>query len=321
MSAHKCDITEECYEPEANWNKATCTQDGSCKATCVVCNVTQTVVLPKEEYGHDLNAVTPIVAPTCAADGFGKASCKNCSYEKTNIPLQKTGAHDYSKISTFVEPTCNSKGIERVVCMHCGAVETETPIPETGIHVYDWLVKSSANYTAEGTTVHACIYCNEKSGLYDDIIQEKLPVPENFVSLVGYEIRMTDFVGLRAKFVYDAEMLATLQQTCDVTLTINIIDSKGNVKSVDIIGKNGTHKYNKETGEFAVVMKAPCTEEFTFSYSIRLRNFRGIVEKDFTFDNSTPTSACTVAQSILDSGATLTVDVKKLYQEIVAEGK
>lgn len=321
LKAHKCSVTEDEYEPEANWNKATCTQDGSCKATCVVCNVTQTVVLPKEEYGHDLNAVTPIVAPTCAADGFGKASCKNCSYEKTNIPLPKTGAHDYSKITTFVEPTCNSKGIERIVCMHCGAVETETPIPETGIHVYDWLIKSSANYTAEGTTVHACIYCNEKSGLYDDIIQEKLPVPENFVSLVGYEIRMTDFVGLRAKFVYDAEMLATLQQTCDVTLTINIIDSKGNTKSVDIIGKNGTQKYNKETGEFAVVMKAPCTEEFTFSYSIRLRNFRGIVEKDFTFDNSTPTSACTVAQSILDSGVTLTVDVKKLYQEIVAEGK
>ncbi len=319
LEAHKCEITEKEYEDEANWNKATCTTDGSCEATCVVCGTTQTVVLPKEEYGHDLGAETVVVEPTCAADGIAKASCKNCSYEKTNIIVPKTGAHDYSKVITYVDPTCDSKGIERLVCSHCGAVETETPLPATGVHVYDWITKSSANYTAQGTTIHACIYCNEKSGLYEDVIEEKLPVPDNLVSLVGYEIRMTNFVGLRAKFTYDTEALAVLQQTCDITITINVKDSNGNEKSVEVLGKRGTQKYDKATGEFAVVLKAPCTEEFTFSYSIKLVNFRGTIEKDYTFDNMTPTSAKSVAQGILDSGIAIPADVKKLYQEIVAE--
>ncbi len=319
LEAHKCDITEDDYEDESKWNKATCTTDGSCKATCVVCNAQHTITLPKEEYGHDLGATTTVIEPTCAANGIGKAKCTKCTFEKTDVVIPKTGAHDYSKEINFVEPTCNSKGIKQTVCVHCGSVETETPINATGVHKYDWIVKSSANYTAEGTTIHACVYCSEKSGQEEDIIEEKLPFPENLVSFRGYEIRMTDFVGLRLKLAYDTEALAVLQQTCDVTITVNVTDSNGNVKSVEVMGKRGTQKYDNETGEFAVVVKAPCTEEFTFSYTVKLVNFRGTVSQTYDINDGDSVSIYDIAEAILGSGETLPAGIKKLYEEIVAE--
>ena len=130
---------------------------------------------------------------------------------------------------------------------------------------------------------------------------------------------MTDFVGLRAKFTYDIAILEELQNTCDVTITVNITDKNGNTKSVEILGKNGTKKYDKETGEFSVVVKSSCTDEFTFSYSVKLRNFRGTVTQDFEVNGGAATSVYDIAQQILDAGITVPADVKKLYQEIVAE--
>ena len=320
LTAHLCELTKEDYEPEANWNKATCTTDGSCKATCPVCNVTQTVILPKEEYGHSFGAKTTIVPPTCSENGYASAQCTNCSYTKTDFIVEKTGEHNFTKAVTHIEPTCDSKGIEHLQCVDCGKVGFVSPIESTGIHKYDWIVKSVSNYTAEGTTIHACVFCGEKSGQEEDIIEEKLPIPEGFVSFKGYEIRMTGFVGLRVKFAYDIEALNVLTQTCDVTITVNVTDSEGNVKSVEVMGKKGTQNYNKETGEFAVVVKAPtCLDEYSFSYTIKLVNFRGTVSETYDVNEGATTSIYDVAEAILNSGETLPAGIKKLYQEIVAE--
>ncbi|MBQ3588877.1 MAG: hypothetical protein II980_00330, partial [Clostridia bacterium] len=292
----------------------------SCKATCPVCNVTQTVILPKEEYGHSFGAKTTIVPPTCSENGYASAQCTNCSYTKTDFIVEKTGEHNFTKAVTHIEPTCDSKGIEHLQCVDCGKVGFVSPIESTGIHKYDWIVKSVSNYTAEGTTIHACVFCGEKSGQEEDIIEEKLPIPEGFVSFKGYEIRMTGFVGLRVKFAYDIEALNVLTQTCDVTITVNVTDSEGNVKSVEVMGKKGTQNYNKETGEFAVVVKAPtCLDEYSFSYTIKLVNFRGTVSETYDVNEGATTSIYDVAEAILNSGETLPAGIKKLYQEIVAE--
>jgi hypothetical protein len=320
LTAHACDLTTADYEPESNWNKATCTTDGSCKATCPVCNVTQTVVLPKEQYGHTLGAQTIVKNPTCSENGVATAKCTKCTFVKDDIVVPSKGEHDFTKKITYIQPTCDSKGIEHLVCTDCGRVGFVSPIESTGVHKYDWIVKSSANYTAEGTTVHACVYCGEKSGQEEDIIQEKLPIPQNFVSFVGYEIRMTNFVGLRAKFVYDAEVLAVLQQTCDVTITVNVMDANGNVKSVDIFGKRGTQNYDAETGEFAVAVKsASCTDEFSFSYTVKLTNFRGSTSETYDVNGGDKVSVYDVAAVLLNSGEVLPAGIKKLYEEIIAE--
>lgn len=327
LEAHKCDVSitdhkdYKADEPieDAKWNNATCTNDGSCEVKCPVCNIAQTIVLPKEEYGHSFGTVTPTVAPTCSASGIGTAKCTNCTFEKTDIVIPKTGAHDYSKKVTFVEPTCNSKGIEQIVCVYCGSVELETPIEATGIHIFDWIQKSQSNYTAEGTTIHACVFCGEKSGQEEDIINEKLPIPEEFISFEGFEIRTTDFVGLRAKFSYDLEIIKELEKTCDVTITVNVTDSDGNTKAVEVYGKHGTRKYDKETGEFAVVVKSTCTEEYTFGYTVKLRNFRGTVEQSYDVNNAEAISIYDIAYEALNSDAALPTDYENLYKEIVAE--
>lgn len=327
LEAHACDVSVKDHKDyqegqsiaDATWNNATCTKDGSCEVVCPVCNVAQNVTLPKEEYGHKYGTVTETVAPTCSNTGIGTAKCTQCNYTRNDIPIEKTGEHNYSKVVTYVSPTCDAKGIEHLTCIDCGDVGLVTPIEPTGIHKFDWIVKSSANYTAEGTTIHACVYCLELSGLEKDIIEEKLPIPEGFIKFNGFEVRMTDFVGLRAKFTYDIAILEELQNTCDVTITVNITDKNGNTKSVEILGKNGTKKYDKETGEFSVVVKSSCTDEFTFSYSVKLRNFRGTVTQDFEVNGGAATSVYDIAQQILDAGITVPADVKKLYQEIVAE--
>ena len=318
LEAHKCNLTESDYEPERNWNKATCSTDGSCKATCPVCNVTQTVTLSAEKYGHTYGTVTPLRAPTCSRDGLGETTCTKCG-ETSQVVMPSTGVHKFEKEITYVEPTCNSKGIKQLVCVDCNAIGIVTPLEATGVHVYDWIVKSSANYTAEGTTIHACKFCGEKSGLEEDIITQKLEIPEEFISFNGFEIRTTDFVGLRAKFTYDTEIYAELQKTCDITITVHITDANGNTKSIEVAGKRGTNNYDKETGEFSVVIKAPsCLDEYTFSYSVKLSNFRGTAEQSYELDNATA-SVYSVADAILQSGETIPTALKNFYEEIVAE--
>ena len=319
LEAHKCDLTEKDYEPKANWNKATCTTDGSCKATCPVCNIEQTVVLDKDEYGHSFGSQNITTTPTCGTSGEATRTCGSCGYTKTEI-VAPTGEHDFSKDTVFIQPTCDTPGIAQIVCTDCAKPSANIAIPATGIHVNDWIQKSVSNYTKEGETIHACIYCGTLSGEHENRLTEKLPVPEDFISFEGYELRMTDFVGVRAKFTYDKAILEELQKTCDITITVNVTDSEGETKSVVVYGKKGTQKYDEDTGEFAVVIKAPtCLDEYTFSYDVTLRNFRGTVSNNYTVDGGKKVSAYSVAKNILETQTGIPTAIKALYQEIVAE--
>ena len=144
-------------------------------------------------------------------------------------------------------------------------------------------------------------------------------MPENFVQFEGLELRTTGFVGIRATFKYDTEILKELQKTCDVTITIKATDSKGESRSVEVFGKRGTQKYDEETGEFQVALRVPsCVEEYTFSYEIRLMNFRGVEVKEYSLENAT-TSVYDLAKKLLDSNALISNDVRKLCNEIVDE--
>lgn len=320
LKAHQCNVTEDDYEAESKWNKATCTTDGSCKATCPVCGLTQTVTLTSEEYGHDYGDFVVTKKPTCSEPGVGTKKCKDCGHTSGAMAVPATGVHTYEDDDSFMAPECIKPGIGQHKCTSCARVSYVYPVDATGIHTFpaEGIIKSHPNYTATGETIFACKYCGLAEGK-DSVITEKTPMPENFVQFEGLELRTTGFVGIRATFKYDTEILKELQKTCDVTITIKATDSKGESRSVEVFGKRGTQKYDEETGEFQVALRVPsCVEEYTFSYEIRLMNFRGVEVKEYSLENAT-TSVYDLAKKLLDSNALISNDVRKLCNEIVDE--
>ncbi len=325
LEAHKCELLPEDYEPQENWKMPTCSKAGSCKATCPVCKAVSTVVLDSETYAHDYSDVTVIEDPTCANVGIGQKTCGLCSLV-VDVEIPATGEHDYSADSVFMAPDCSKVGVGQKVCEHCGDVSYQYPIDPTGEHIYKYITKSQANYTAIGMDVYACEFC-QLQGDKEDIITEKLEIPEAFVTFKGYSIRMTDYVGIRASFQFDQDILDELEKTCDVTITIYAKNVKtGKVVSAEAYGKSvyysGTKKYN-ENNEFSAVAKVTdCNAEYEFSYEIKLVNFRGTEIKTVAVpgyaNGKTTTTVKEIAKDAIKA-STIKSDVKKFLEEIIAE--
>lgn len=325
LEAHLCDLQPEDYEPKSNWKMPTCDRDGSCKATCPVCTSVSTVVLDSETYAHNYGNVTVTTQPGCLNPGVGTKMCADCDYVAT-VEIPATGNHVYTGDSVYIAPDCSHTGIGQKTCANCGDVDYSYAIEPTGEHIYKYVTKSNANYTAVGRDVYACQYC-DLQGDKEDIVTEKLAIPENFVTFKGYSIRMTNYVGLRASFQFDQEILEELQKTCDVTITIYAKNTgTGEVVSAQAYGKqvyySGTEKFN-ENNEFSAVAKvSDCNAEYEFSYEIKLVNFRGtevktVVVPGYT-NGKTTTTLKEVAKDAINA-STIKSDVKALLQEIIAE--
>lgn len=325
LEAHKCDLQPEDYEPRENWKMPTCSKAGSCKATCPVCTSVSTVVLDSATYAHSYGEVSVSNDPTCATAGKGTKICSECSYVAT-VEIAPTGEHVYSSDNVYIEPDCIHTGIGQKVCATCGDVDYNYAIKPTGEHIYKYTTKSEANYTAVGRDVYACQYC-QLQGDKEDIIADKLEIPENFVTFKGYSVRFTGYVGLRASFQFDEEILKELQKTCDVTITIYAKNMEtGDVVSAQAYGKkvhySNTEKFN-ENNEFSAVAKvAGCNVEYEFSYEIKLVNMRGtetktVVVPGYT-NGKTTTTVKEVAKDAINA-PTIKADVKALLQEIIAE--
>ena len=325
LEAHKCNLTPNDYEAKENWKMPTCSKAGSCKATCPVCGTTSTVILDSETYAHSYGDVSVIDEPTCSESGVGEKTCTECSYTAT-VAIPATGEHDYSKDSVFIDSDCSRVGVGRKVCADCGDIEYQYEIPATGVHKYVYKVKAQSNYTAIGREVHVCEYC-DKQGELEDIIHEKLEIPEELITFQGYSIRMTNYVGIRASFKFDKDALEELQKTCDVTITILAKNlSTGKVVSAEAYGKtlyysNG-FKHN-ENNEFSAVAKVTdCNSEYEFSYQIKLVNLRGTEIKTVVVPGYTSGKTTTTVKEIAKDAikaSTIKADVKKLYEEIIAE--
>lgn len=327
LEAHQCNITPDDYEPEANWKKPTCTTPGSCKATCPVCGAETKVSLSSKLYAHEYGEVSVVEAPTCSTPGVGEKTCSlaECGYTAT-VEIPATGKHDYTKDKVFMPADCSTVGLGQKVCSVCDDVNYQYPIEPTGNHEYEYIVKSEANYTAIGKDVYACKYCQLK-GDKEDIIHDKLVVPENFVTFQGYSIRMTDYVGIRASFKFDQAILDELEKTCDVTITIYAKNvASGKVVSAQAYGKkvhySNTEKFN-ENNEFSAVAKVTdCKAEYEFSYEIKLVNFRGteivtVAVPGYT-NGKTTTTVKEIASDAIKA-TTINSDVKKFLEEVIAE--
>ena len=325
LEAHECSLEEADYEPKENWIMPTCDKNGSCKATCPVCKAVSTVTLDSKTYAHNYGEVEVIEEPTCSVPGVGEKVCGDCNYKAT-IEIPATGEHNYSKDSVFMPSDCSTVGLGQKVCEYCGDVSYQYAIAPTGEHIYEYITKSHANYTAVGRDVYACKFCDAK-GDKEDIISEKLEIPEGFVTFQGYSIRMTDYVGIRASFKFDQAILEELQKTCDVTITIYAKNvSTGKVVSAEAYGKklyySNAEKFN-ENNEFSAVAKVTdCNAEYEFSYEVKLINFRGTEIKTTVVPGYTNGKGTTTVKEIAKDAikaTTIKSDVKKFLEEVIAE--
>ena len=147
--AHKCEFIEADFVKDENYIDATCTEDGSCNAVCVVCKQTVKVKLDKETYGHNYGELVVEEAPDCNTTGKGYYICQEaeCGY-KHEVEIEKTRNHSFTVGEIVFAPGCESIGIGKMHCEICGAAGYEYPIPQTGVCVFE--------------DKDACIYCGKE---------------------------------------------------------------------------------------------------------------------------------------------------------------
>jgi len=146
---------------------ATCTEDGSQKRKCTVCEYVKTEKLTK--LGHDeppaegSDAWTPISSPDCTNPGKHSYHCSKCDQD-IEVVIPALG-HQYEqengedKVVWTQVADCTNAGIGTKTCLRCGAVENVSK-DALGHDWGEWEVTLEATCTAAGSRKHKCARCN-----------------------------------------------------------------------------------------------------------------------------------------------------------------
>ena len=326
LVAHSCAVDESDYVLSgSSYVKPTCTADGACLAKCPVCTTEIPVVLPKEQYGHNVQNVIADVEATCSTDGYGHGVCADCNKTIENVKIPALGTHVYDTEIVFMSAKCGSVGIKQIVCKGCGRVGSQYPIASTNNHTNHWAEDYCATYTAEGKLVYVCSGCGipaDDNGKTEKAIEKKV-LSKDFLTFVGYSVRTTGYAGIRLTYKIDMEMLAEIEYECDVRIITYVTDKNGVTKTVEPYGKYSYDRYSDD-GEFSVVIKpSNYYDEYEIKTVVRLMNFRGVEYVDFDLgalatDTNGKISLCEVAENVLATSTNLGTKEKAFYESIVA---
>ena len=175
---------------------ATCTEPGSQKVKCTVCQYEKTETL--KATGHSdapaegSSEWTPIDEPTCTEDGKHSYVCSKCN-QPVEVVIPKLG-HAYEqedgadKVVWSQVADCTNDGAGTKTCTRCGAVENVTKAAlghdfvkdaETGEDVITWTKRATC--TEAGVGSKHCQRCN-------------LDIPETEAAL-GHDIHLVDDQG------------------------------------------------------------------------------------------------------------------------------
>ena len=130
---------------------ATCTEAGSKKRVCSICNLTQTDTV--EPSGHSYNA--SVTAPTCTEKGYTTYTCSNCDHTYTDNYKNALG-HSWGAWTTTKAATCNEQGEQTRTCTRCK--QTETRATAKFEHSYTKKV-TAPTCTEKGYTTYTCSKC------------------------------------------------------------------------------------------------------------------------------------------------------------------
>lgn len=166
-----------------------CTDKGSEKRVCSVCQLTETRDL--DATGHEWETdYTVDKAATCTTDGSKSIHCKHCDAVKDSEVIAATG-HVSDEGAVTTPATETTEGVKTYTCTVCGEVLKKETIPAVGhsfgtewkfddkdhwhecvdcdaadgkaAHTYgDWVVTKAATETAEGEQVKTCTVCGHQ---------------------------------------------------------------------------------------------------------------------------------------------------------------
>lgn len=143
-------------------NDSTCTETGTKKYTCSVCEEEKTVIISKKRHVWEDRTIREEPA-TCEQNGIKVVEnrCKNCNelnYTSTST-LTATG-HKWDAGTITTPPTCSSGGIKTFTCEHDPTHTKEEPISlDNNEHLWDeGEISTPATCTKEGIKTFKCKY-------------------------------------------------------------------------------------------------------------------------------------------------------------------
>ena len=126
---------------------ATCTEDGTKTAICVLCGAKDTVTDEGSALGHSFGEYTYNNDATCTADGTKTATCSACGETDTVAAEGTALGHDWA------DATCTAP----MTCKVCGATEGSALGHSFGEYTYN----DDATCTEDGTKTATCSVCGE----------------------------------------------------------------------------------------------------------------------------------------------------------------
>lgn len=144
----------------------TCTNNGSFKTICNVCNKTFTGDEPA--LGHDFSSTwTTDKIATCTSEGSKSHHCTRCD-AKSDITTIKSLLHQWGEWKTIKESTTTSIGEKQRACKRDGCNEKETIVTaklaqDGHTHKFsEWVITKTATCVENGIKERKCTVCNEK---------------------------------------------------------------------------------------------------------------------------------------------------------------
>lgn len=154
--ASACERTcETCsYGAWETTKEATCTEEGSAKRTCSVCNNEETKTI--EKTSHSLSFKETKTAAGCVTNGVDIWACANCAFTEEKAVTAK--GHSFGAWEEEVPASCTNDGRQAKTCKDCGEKETK-PIQKTG-HRFTYKTTVPATCTTTGKNLATCSVCN-----------------------------------------------------------------------------------------------------------------------------------------------------------------
>lgn len=144
---HKFDAGKVTKEPS-------CTEEGSCLYTCIICGYSYTENIPTVE--HKWGEWKTVKDPTETEMGMQIRTCAVCGMKENSFLPVLEHTHKYE--ATVTEPTCTEDGYTTYKCS-CGDIYTGDVIPALGHKWGEWLVTKEPTEKEAGERLHVCSIC------------------------------------------------------------------------------------------------------------------------------------------------------------------
>lgn len=151
-------------------NNATCTKDGTERATCLTCGVEVVQTDSGSALGHSYSELVPNTDATCTANSTSTGQCDVCGVVGTVTNPGTALGHSYGSYVSDGNGSCYTDGTMSATCERCGKTDSKTE-EGTGAHQY-----------VDGI----CTVCGMPEGVQLSASELTYRISENQAIITGY---------------------------------------------------------------------------------------------------------------------------------------